>query len=308
LNLVRQLGRKKDAGHGLDVISGSAGAIPVLLEFYQRYRQQWLLDQATKEGERLLRAAQKTQRGWSWKTLEMRTRGNLTGLSHGAAGIGWSLLELFDATREARFRAAAEQAFRYEREWFNPQEENWADLRIFDNATVRENESPVCSVAWCHGAPGIALSRLRAYEILGEDIYRREAEAGLRTTAKSIDGAKQPGYGNFSLCHGHAGNAEVILYATQILGPKLKQLVEATATYGIEVYQNQRLPWPCGVLGAGETPTLMLGLAGIGHFYLRLVDPIRVPSLLVISGGRGAPSSHATRRARRATNKGQLRK
>src|SRR5262245_34929111 len=62
LNLVRQLGRKKDAGHGLDVISGSAGAIPVLLQFYQTYREQCLLDQATKEGERLLRAARKTQR------------------------------------------------------------------------------------------------------------------------------------------------------------------------------------------------------------------------------------------------------
>src|SRR6266496_304648 len=75
LDLVRRIGRKKDVRHGSDVISGSAGTIPVLLEFYRKYEEQWLLDQAAREGEHLLQAAWKTEHGWSWKTLEMRTRG-----------------------------------------------------------------------------------------------------------------------------------------------------------------------------------------------------------------------------------------
>jgi lantibiotic modifying enzyme len=35
-------------------------------------------------------------------------------------------------------------------------------------------------------------------------------------------------------------------------------------------------------MGGGETPNLMLGLAGIGYFYLRLYDPVKYPSVLII--------------------------
>jgi lantibiotic modifying enzyme len=31
---------------------------------------------------------------------------------------------------------------------------------------------------WCHGGPGIALSRIHAYEILDEEIIKNEAIAG----------------------------------------------------------------------------------------------------------------------------------
>jgi hypothetical protein len=50
---------------------------------------------------------------------------------------------------------------------------------------------------------------------------------------------------------------------------------------GIQRYLLPRAPWPCGVPEGGETPNLMLGIAGIGHFYLRLYDP-RTPSILLL--------------------------
>jgi hypothetical protein len=39
----------------------------------------------------------------------------------------------------------------------------------------------------------------------------------------------------------------------------------------IKKYDNR--VWPCGISG-GQTPNLMLGLAGIGYFYLRLYDNV----------------------------------
>jgi lantibiotic modifying enzyme len=39
---------------------------------------------------------------------------DLTGFSHGAAGIALSLLELWGITKEARFREVAEAGFSYE--------------------------------------------------------------------------------------------------------------------------------------------------------------------------------------------------
>ena len=79
------------------------------------------------------------------------------------------------------------------------------------------------------------------------------------------------------------GNAELPLYASELLGRDgWRHIAENAGRYGIEVYLKTRSPWPCGVAPGGETPNLMLGLAGIGHFYLRLYDPQRAPSVLMV--------------------------
>ena len=54
------------------------------------------------------------------------------------------------------------------------------------------------------------------------------------------------------------------------------------ARHGIDTCVAAGVPWPSGVPGAGEAPGLMLGCAGTGYFYLRLADPVAVPSALLI--------------------------
>ena len=286
LELAEALAEAKPDPLALDVISGSAGAIPALLELHRRLGKESLLGFALAQGEHLLRTARKREQGWSWKTLEMSMRDDLTGFSHGAAGIAWALLELYKTTGEARWRAAAEQAFLYERQWFDPQESNWADLRLLDQAAA-QSPKPGCSMAWCHGAPGIALSRIRAWEILHDVSYRQEAEAALATTAKALEAPGQAAVGNYSLCHGQAGNAEALIYASQVLDPGYLRPAEATAERGLQLYHTPRATWPCGVPGAGETPSLLLGLAGIGYFYLRMLDPQAFPSVLIVGPAAG---------------------
>lgn len=60
----------------------------------------------------------------------------------------------------------------------------------------------------------IALSRLRGYELTGHPALRTKAETGVQTTARQLTGEQQP---NFSLCHGLAGNADVLLEASDVL-------------------------------------------------------------------------------------------
>ncbi|MBI3712824.1 MAG: hypothetical protein HY253_07660, partial [Burkholderiales bacterium] len=92
------------------------------------------------------------------------------------------------------------------------------------------------------------------------------------------------GQDNFSLCHGHAGNADFVLSSGITLNrPDLILAAQNVGDTGIREIQDKGLPWPCGNGGAGETPNLMLGTAGIGYFYLRLYDPVAVPSVLLIS-------------------------
>jgi type 2 lantibiotic biosynthesis protein LanM len=249
----------------LDVIGGSAGAIAVLLSLYRRMPAARLLETAIAHGDLLLAEASKEEIGWSWKTMESPR--NLTGFSHGAAGIGWALAELYAATHEHRFRAAALEAFHYERSCWNPEERNWPDFR------EARTEYPVL---WCHGAAGIGFSRLRAWQILGDEELLAEARAALETVRGNI-GSLQ----NYSLCHGEMGNADLLIHASQVLNEEAwLASAQAVAEEGFERFERRRVPWPCGLPGANETPGLMLGLAGIGHFYLRLADPT-TPTVLL---------------------------
>jgi lantibiotic biosynthesis protein len=265
----------------LDVIGGSAGAIPALLALAQRHGQPQLAAIAARHGDHLLATASRCDDGWSWDTMQVPGQVGLTGHSHGTAGIVTALLELHRATGEDRYRHGALQGLRYERGLFSPEHANWPDLRIMDPRTP--HRQPIYNMAWCHGAPGIGLSRLRCLDLLEEDgEIRRELDAALATTCASLAPPWTPGRGNYSLCHGVAGNAELPLLAAQRLGrPELRQLAEKVGSEGRHHYSDTGIPWPCGVAGAGETPALMLGTAGIGHFYLRLHDPAAVPTALI---------------------------
>lgn len=280
------------APRGLDIVTGCAGTIPALLGAHRRHRKDVLFEEAIRQGDHLLAAARRSDAGWSWDTLGDSAERDLTGFSHGAAGISYALLELHHVTGEPRFLEGAEEGIRYEQHWFSKEHDNWPDFRKNERPTAGPVETPIYGLAWCHGAPGIGLSRVRAYSLLGRDILRKQAEAALRATANVLEqdpSSIGAAYGNYSLCHGLAGNAELLLYADQVLG-KRKQaaLAHAVALRGAEQYDQAGLPWPCGVPGGGETPGLMLGLAGIGYFYLRLYDPHVIPPVLIIlpEGGR----------------------
>jgi hypothetical protein len=67
---------------------------------------------------------------------------------------------------------------------------------------------PVYAVGWCHGAPGIGLSRLRAFELTGDEQYQREARLALRATSRALRDSTLTG---FSLCHGILGTRNYYL-------------------------------------------------------------------------------------------------
>ena len=266
---------------GTDVISGLAGAIPALLLMHKKYKRQSLLDLAIRCAVRLEETAERSSSGWSWRTIEPSSpdQRNLTGFSHGTAGIAWAMLELAQASSESRFKKVADQALAYERCCFVPDQGNWPDFR--ESASGRTSN---CGVAWCHGAPGIGLSRLRVFELTKDNVSAQEAEIAGATTMRHLAMA-QTAQASYSLCHGCAGNADFLLEAARVLrNSAYRRAAELIAQQGIASFEQTRAAWPCGVLGGGETPNLLLGTAGISLFYLRLDQPSVAPVLMVGPG------------------------
>jgi hypothetical protein len=265
-----------------DMLFGKAGTIVGLLMLSDILEHRGLVGACERVARKLLRAAEKSTWGYSWKASAVPTSQNLTGFSHGTAGIGCALLELFHATGHLKYRKAAEAAFSYENHWYDSKMQNWPDLREKRSQQRPNLRAFQFATAWCHGAPGIALSRLRACEVLIDTKYRAEAVAALATTLRDVNSQLHFANADFCLCHGLAGNAEVLLYGHKVLGAAAEGAFKsalAVADAGIERYLEREKEWPCGV-GGGENPSLMVGIAGIGHFYLRLGAP-QVPEVVI---------------------------
>jgi lantibiotic modifying enzyme len=266
-----------------DIISGRAGAIVALVVLRNLLDEPDLLDVAARFGYELIESATLDGDTYSWEIPGVKNYRNLTGFSHGTAGAAVALLELYAETEETAFRDAALSAFEYERRHFNADHGNWPDFRRnIANGKRRPSRFPYMSF-WCHGAPGIALSRLRACQILGEKTFRDEAAIALATTRDSIAAANASSSGNYSLCHGLAGNSEAILYGAHVFDDRTADptIVFDTALTAIERYAPPGASWPCGT-HVGETPCLMLGLSGIGHHLLRLSYPT-IPSVTLLN-------------------------
>ncbi len=64
-------------------------------------------------------------------------------------------------------------------------------------------------------------------------------------------------------------------------GTAWRDLALEVAASGIERFGRPGQAWPCGT-PEGETPGLMLGLAGVGLFYLQLHDSAIGSALLYV--------------------------
>jgi lantibiotic modifying enzyme len=196
------------------------------------------------------------------------------------------MFKLADVSGQECYRQTAMAALAYDRSLFSSERQNWADLRIFasqstnavhnDRVISKTRERQSHMVAWCHGAPGIGLGRLGILQYLDDTTIREEIDIAIKTTiAEGLNG-------NHSLCHGSLGNIDALLTATQILKDARysDSLKSVTATILDSIDEHG---WVTGVPLGVETPGLMNGLAGIGYELLRLAEPEKVPSVLLIA-------------------------
>ncbi len=283
-----QIKQKVDQDTHFDLISGAAGALLALLGLYRVDPHDDVLAAAVACGDHLRRQATDVDDGVAWQVDSMGPR-PLTGFSHGTAGIAYALSALADQTGDGRYHQTAQAAFTYERTFFDEHAGNWPDLR--DPALLGQAGLPAnhFESAWCHGAPGIALSRVLSGAFAGDARARTEVNVAVATTLR--DGFGQ----NHSLCHGDLGNLDILQHIAQATGDRALEDEVCRLTAAV-VADIRGQGYRCGLPLAVESPGLMTGLAGIGYGLLRLAAPQVVPSILALAGPVKVPADHGVAR------------
>jgi type 2 lantibiotic biosynthesis protein LanM len=274
--IMRALESLVDQDIAYDVLGGAAGCLASLISLFRAAPSERALATTIKCGDHLIRHAQAMAEGVAWPPHGIGPAKPLTGFSHGTAGIAWALLELAAVTGEERFRKTALSAIAYERSVFSPQAGNWPDHRLVEAAGPQKGkEIGFNTFYWCHGAPGIGLSRLRALRHLHDPVVQHEVDTALTSTlAHGFDRGH-------SLCHGDLGNVELLLQAGQTFHEE-RWLFEAYRRAAMVLDSIEKNGWLCGNPLGEESPGLMTGLAGIGYGLLRLAEPERVPCVLTL--------------------------
>ena len=150
-----------------------------------------------------------------------------------------------------------------------------------------DDTSPSFSSAWCHGGPGIALSRLRAASLdpeLKED-YLDLARIAITSTLKALEEKLNDQTADATPCHGLSGLIEITWIAGQTLNDPSYRVHALEAAQALINLHSSSGDWPSGVPSGGPNPSLMIGTAGIGYTFLRLHATDRVPSVLLIRPG-----------------------
>lgn len=277
-----------------DLINGTAGTLLGLLHLHAATGEAWIVEAIDTFVGHLLRRAHHGPAGLYWDRSPQHIRG-LCGFSHGAAGVGFAFLELGHYFQNEAYYWVAEQAFLYESYFFDESRKNWPDFRkgIYKPGDYEEHEKAFLEGdlafftrdkemnAWCHGAAGIGLSRLRAYERLQNPLYRREAEVAIEKT-KITDLERQHSFRALVLCHGASGNAELFLEAYKTLADEqYLSWAQSVALKTLNFKREQKSYFSGYSAGNREDRSLFMGNAGIGYFYLRLLVPDTVPSILM---------------------------
>lgn len=265
--LVELIGRTAFEDKKFDVIAGSAGAVPILIRLMEEFPSTALLRQIERARDFLLNGAIRLAEGWCWPWQGPSSR-PLTGYAHGASGVAVALAELSHFLSSEACAHAAIRAIQYEDHHFNSQTENWPDFRHRIGAlstTPRRLRSgmPLEMTAWCHGAPGIGLARMRCEELLGVRGSLRAIRAALRTTLSSL---RERHFANACLCHGVMGNLLAANTMARYLGEhEAQKEIEGIRLRVLDRYAGGRSDWPSALrTGGAQRFGLMTGLAGIG--------------------------------------------
>ena len=188
-----------------DMLSGNAGAAQVLLKMYSVLKDNQYLNMAVRAVDVLEKSAVRQEKGIGWPVE--KNMPPMAGMAHGNSGILMPVTALWKITGDEKYEKLAEQIWQYEEYLYDSRINNWTDVR-----SKEEKIDDIGTVAWCHGAGGILLSRLKCCDNLKNELWRSRFEKDILRAAEKLEGYWKRD--SWSLCHGIGGNLMILERAT----------------------------------------------------------------------------------------------
>lgn len=179
-----------------DLLSGNAGGIVVLAKLYQITNNFDYVRYAINIGEELWEKSVPMEQGRGWICTGQEVP--LAGMAHGNSGFILAYAYLLQLTGDEKYVNHITQLLSYEDSLYSIEKCNWFDLR------KREGKAGVRGMmnAWCHGAPGILLSRIKLLEC-SEFQENEQVRADISNGIRALMNWETEK--NFCICHGLAG-------------------------------------------------------------------------------------------------------
>ena len=247
-----------------DLVYGNAGAVITLINMYQLTGNKEYIASAEIAGDIIVNAQEKEgsiKGGWNG---DGRTS-PLAGFSHGASGIVLALAKLWQVTQKEEYLLSLLDGIKFENSLFVKEKGNWKDERVY--AGEKASDGGSFTVAWCHGAAGILLSRSKVNVILNgrySDLIENDIKVAVNTILK--EGI----LGNNCLCHGNLGNTEILFeYLKDHSDKKIEKYYVDIRDIIAENVCNGVFDCDNAYLYGYKLQGFMTGLCGMGYSLLR---------------------------------------
>lgn len=249
--------RKEDCP---DYLSGLAGAMEAALLVFRYTKEEEYLVSAAAIEQRLWSRRKKEKKGVGWLLEDMESP--LAGMAHGNSGILTAYCDLYEATGNEEYLKKINMIVDYEDSLFREELGNWLDLRVPEKQAYTMN-------AWCHGAAGILLSRLKLEKITKDE----RAAADIERCAKVLFGKSVDN--RMCLCHGTAGN--ILIMREYLRNHKRKE--------DYEIYKRRSGDFTARIVTSYDSllpaerlnPAFMNGISGIVYALMELYQDQNTP-------------------------------
>jgi serine/threonine protein kinase len=132
---------------------------------------------------------------------------------------------------------------------------------------------------WCEGAPGIAMTFMKAYSLLGDPEYKKYASGALLNNPADLLS------GNLSQCHGLSGLGELYLEAYHLFREDIwlerANWIAKTIIHLKKTHKSHGPYWLVEEHERHPVADFMTGNSGIIHFLIRYCFPEQVPFPLI---------------------------
>ena len=231
-----------------NLLYGNAGAVVMLMELYQTTKETYYADLAVLIGDWLWERAEAQNVGYGWRISENRVP--LNGMAHGNSGFIYAYAYLLEYTHDFKYQDIIDKLVVYENSLFVREAGNWKVLR--------DEQKEVYRNAWCYGAAGILVSRLKLFTCKE---YKENCaiQQNIQDAVKVLFGHSERR--GLCLCHGMCGNYRIMRMYQQFCGLNngQKKQMEYLKNRIVElIVDGKMLPQDRNMVG------LMTGLSGIG--------------------------------------------